>query len=342
MYFRLLFALALLGFIGVAQATIIRYTLDGVTFDDGGTITGFIDWDTSLPDLRDFKGSSQNYELTVSGGDTSFFPEYTYTHESEDIGTSGSIGTSDGPLRIIKFNASDTTPDRVLNLIPDANAATLGEDLTVPLFISPLNSFEMEFNVFNTRDVVSGQLLGEVTFLDTDGDGIADDQDPFPNAITSLSDDGVTVSIIPPDASSSCALVSVDGALAYPSQKPDYLQNDPGGAVQLLLENCPSSPQIDVSVDFGSTIPKGANVYQVTTDGWSELPEATISGSQISFKTADNGALDTDSTAGKTTVTVTHASPPIIPPQPVPTIAIHWLVLLAGFMLLLGTRSLRV
>ena len=181
--YKPLLCIILLSCLGNAQATIIRYTLDNVTFDDGGTVEGYIDWDTSLPDLRDFDGSSQNYKLTVSNGDTDKYPEYTYSYSaSGDIGTGGQIG----PRRIIKFESNNTTPSRTLNLIPNSDLATLGQSLDVPLFFSTGNSFEMELQNFGIRDVVTGTLKGKVIFLDSDEDGIADDQDPFPYAVPTL------------------------------------------------------------------------------------------------------------------------------------------------------------
>ena len=55
-----------------AQAATIRWHLEGFTFTDGGSVTGYFDWDTAT-------NFSTNYNVQVSGGNTALFPERTYT-----------------------------------------------------------------------------------------------------------------------------------------------------------------------------------------------------------------------------------------------------------------------
>lgn len=59
----------------VAQADVITWHLADFQFDDGGSASGFFDWDTDT-------GSAINWEIMVSGGNTTDFPEMTYTDES--------------------------------------------------------------------------------------------------------------------------------------------------------------------------------------------------------------------------------------------------------------------
>lgn len=335
---KLLCCILFLSGFGTAQATIIRYTLDNVTFDDGGTVEGYIDWDTSLPDLRDFNGNSQNYELTVSNGDTDKFPEYTYSFSAPaDIDTGGQTGA----LRIIRFNSNNTTPNRALFLIPNSNLATLGQSLDVPLFFSPGNSFEMEFQAFNTRDVITGTLKGEVIFLDSDNDGIADDQDPFPNAVTELNDDGVTVTTLLPESSSTCSLQSIQ-TLLYGAGKPDDFQDTLGFTAQTALEGCSASEEIDVMLTFEAAIPRRAKIYQVVMEEWSEVPDAEIAGNTVSVKLKDNDTLDTDSTIGAMALSLTYVIPPPLPPQPVPSLMSKWLLLLGSIVLFVGIHRLNL
>ena len=51
-----------------ASATLIEWTLNDFVFDDGGTATGLFEWNTSTDQIGAF-------EILVSGGDTSKFPE---------------------------------------------------------------------------------------------------------------------------------------------------------------------------------------------------------------------------------------------------------------------------
>jgi hypothetical protein len=54
-------ALALLPAGSSAQAAVITWTLQNVTFDDGGTASGFFDYDTT-------SGRAENFDITTTGG----------------------------------------------------------------------------------------------------------------------------------------------------------------------------------------------------------------------------------------------------------------------------------
>jgi len=54
-------ALALLGAASSAQAAVITWTLQDVIFDDGGTASGFFDYDTTL-------GTAENFHITTTDG----------------------------------------------------------------------------------------------------------------------------------------------------------------------------------------------------------------------------------------------------------------------------------
>ena len=75
---RLLVGIVAFCFAITANAKIIRYTLDNVTFEDGGTASGYFEWDTSLPNItNEYQGASVNYDVSVSGGGA-VFPTFNY------------------------------------------------------------------------------------------------------------------------------------------------------------------------------------------------------------------------------------------------------------------------
>ena len=150
--------LAIGGFSDAAQAATIRYQIDA-TFADGGTLSGFFDWDTDLPDLAPpHDGNSNNYEITSSGG---AFSDLTYTDEVDGpLGTVGAISGSP----IIQFgDAFSGVNPRRFSILIDTNTSLLGIDLNIPLAISPGNTSELDLSAgFNTRQMTSGQLTGTV------------------------------------------------------------------------------------------------------------------------------------------------------------------------------------
>ena len=75
------FAIALLG-VGVSLADPLTWTLHNVTFTDGGVATGSFVFDSSTNTLV-------SYSISVSGGDTTTFPAFTYQN-----GTAHNLGGS--------------------------------------------------------------------------------------------------------------------------------------------------------------------------------------------------------------------------------------------------------
>jgi hypothetical protein len=158
---KLLSAIVLLFIASAAQATVIRYTLENVVLDDGGTASGYFDWDTTLPDaVPEYQGSSVNYEISISGGDEVTFPPFVYSDEvAGEVSSGGSISGT----RILQFGEAGSPPNRLITLIPDATAGVIGQDLDIPLVISPDNSIEIvNVSTFEVREFSSGSLRGQV------------------------------------------------------------------------------------------------------------------------------------------------------------------------------------
>jgi hypothetical protein len=63
-----------------AQATVLTYNLQNVTFADGGTATGFIKIDNSVV-LPTFGNTTfvVDFNISVQGGNTGLFPSFNYT-----------------------------------------------------------------------------------------------------------------------------------------------------------------------------------------------------------------------------------------------------------------------
>ena len=112
------------------RADIIRWNLVDFKFLDGGTATGFFDWDTVA-------ATSPNYEISVSGGNTANFPAFTYTDETTKFATTQGaqnilffFDDSIVPLRVIRIGVpslSDlNTPVSVLDLAPYAPTGPAG------------------------------------------------------------------------------------------------------------------------------------------------------------------------------------------------------------------------
>ncbi len=58
-----------------ANAAVVRWELNEFFFNDGGTASGFFDWDSVA-------GEAINYDVLVQGGDASTFASFRYTDET--------------------------------------------------------------------------------------------------------------------------------------------------------------------------------------------------------------------------------------------------------------------
>jgi hypothetical protein len=143
-----------------ADAAVIRYTFVDTVFEDGGTVSGFFDWDTNLADITSvYDGGSVNFDVSVAGGNETDFPPFTYTDEVEGPMQDGGQFGAFKPVLVVGnvFGPSD----RELNFVPDGVVAVIGVDLNIPLssdtYTEATNVSGLEF-----RNVTGGSLVGTV------------------------------------------------------------------------------------------------------------------------------------------------------------------------------------
>jgi hypothetical protein len=110
---RLVFLLLL--FAGTSAANSIIWMVTG-TFDDGGQLTGWVEFETSAT-----TNVASDYSLIVSGGNTSVFPGFTFTPSNSASGGGFSLaellvnGLSDGRELLAFFSHDLTDPSGTPN-----------------------------------------------------------------------------------------------------------------------------------------------------------------------------------------------------------------------------------
>jgi hypothetical protein len=137
------FAIALLG-VGVSLADPLTWTLHNVTFTDGGVATGSFVFDSSTNTLV-------SYSISVSGGDTTTFPAFTYQN-----GTAHNLGghTLAGTINLTTDLAPSGFAPRELRL-PVLPLPSTGGVVNLNL----ANGFQGEcYNCVPSRTFASGQV----------------------------------------------------------------------------------------------------------------------------------------------------------------------------------------
>jgi hypothetical protein len=183
---------------------------------------------------------------------------------------------------------------------------------------------------------------------DTDGDGISDAEDAFPNAVTAASSNGISLVSTPTTASSGCTLQPELYVVSetFLSSVPADLIEVSGKSVGFVLTGCASGESIQVSIDFGQPLPTGSQAYKVSQSGWALISDAAVDAGTVSYAITDNGPLDSDPTPGtiKDPIAVAMSRTVTAQPEPnaipVPALS-REMVLLLGFLLIamLAIRS---
>lgn len=112
----------------------------------------------------------------------------------------------------------------------------------------------------------------------------------------------------------------------------------PLGVVRFTVSACANAAQIDVSFDYGETIPADATAWK--SDPWRALAGATISGGAINYSVVDGGPNDADGTVNGTIVDPVGAALSISSAAPVPTTPLWALSLMTGIVGLYATKKL--
>ena len=128
----------------VASAAIITWTLNGVTFDDGGTASGYFDYDTVT-------GQANTFDIQTTAGTTLVSFHYTTSNAFaySNLFPSNSLAwVTNGSTRYINLAfASSLSAPGVVNLRPGDLASNFG--LT--------GSWECD-NCSNIRDITGGSV----------------------------------------------------------------------------------------------------------------------------------------------------------------------------------------
>ncbi len=91
-----------------ALGAVTRWTLSGVTFSDGGTAEGYLDLDPGVG----ANGTVKNWQISVSGGNTTSFPDFIYSSANSNA---GSFNFGETAPRLI---ISDKASNREIRLQP--------------------------------------------------------------------------------------------------------------------------------------------------------------------------------------------------------------------------------
>lgn len=142
---------------------------------------------------------------------------------------------------------------------------------------------------------------------DSDGDGVEDGEDDYPNDHSKATPPSVRGSgKILVDACGNAgialaqcsALVQAEGISdMYPQfnrrGKP-FGFSFPDGLVQYTLTNVNPGGTVTVSVTLPSGVPFGSKVFKVDANGFQEIPDAVVHGSTVTMTLTDGGAGDAD------------------------------------------------
>ena len=187
----------------------------------------------------------------------------------------------------------------------------------------------------------SAQVSGGA-IADSDGDGINDNEDPFPLSDTEEATGGITLRTTPPTANSGCSIDSL-AVTDVAAESPRVAVNGIGKGIAFALSGCDTSnlETLTIRIDLGAAPTEGSAAMKIDSDGnWSQIEGATIEGSLVTYTITDNGPLDQDSDPGTMADPVTVAVPYSAPALPVPTLPALLMGLLSLLLGLFGYRRL--
>ena len=135
-----LLALVLVGWAGAAQAIPVTWNLQGVTFDDGASATGFFDFDADT-------NVYSNYQISVTAG--GIFPAFIYEDANSFLGTNNAV--------FVDFVRDDF--ESYITLAFDSALTNAGGfiDLTLRNFPAVRGSFECN-NCSVLREITAGAV----------------------------------------------------------------------------------------------------------------------------------------------------------------------------------------
>lgn len=140
---------------------------------------------------------------------------------------------------------------------------------------------------------------------DSDSDGLCDDEDPFPYAVTERSTDGLTLSITPSSTLSRCS-ISLLARQSVPKSSGAGISGS-GHSAYFALSDCGSDSPLPVTLNMGSYHAGNAAFAVMADTNWLRVPGARKSGSVVSFDLVDNGPIDRDNSSGYLKSSITTA-----------------------------------
>jgi len=268
----------------------------------------------------------------VSDGDTSSDATLSLTFTASEATTNFAVGDIAVTNGSISNFASTSSTVYTATFTPTAAGATT-IDVATGAFTDAAGNNNTAATQFNWTYAA-----------DSDGDGVPDAGDPFPNAVTEKTANGVTLQTTPPSSNSSCSVATLS-TQGVPTSYLSVATDGSGVGVNFSLSGCSttSAETLTVSVDLGTAPPAGSVAYKIGADGaWEAIPGATIVGSVVTYSITDNdGVLDQDDDLGDIEDPMTVAiALSTAAPTPVPTLTGLLLGLLTLMMSGLGWRRL--
>lgn len=133
-----------------ARAGLITYNLTGGTFSDGGTFSGTFVLDVTT---NSFGGTITDYSISVVGGDTGLYPEFTYTPTNSTFSNAGRVTGID----LYQFKRDGVNIFLTLGFTPNPTDA----GGTYDVFVSPGSTGELSLvGGFGFRGATGGQISG--------------------------------------------------------------------------------------------------------------------------------------------------------------------------------------
>jgi len=138
----------------------VTWNLDDIVFDDGGRASGYFIFDTEYPIGSEL--AITDWEITVSGGDETLFPEFTYD-PSNSVSGYGQWGSDDVVYYMLQFAKTDDPSiynDRLLSLRP--SEVLISTNGTIPLNLDDGYIWNYEcYNCNPYRLITSGSIVAQ-------------------------------------------------------------------------------------------------------------------------------------------------------------------------------------
>ncbi|MEQ9464066.1 MAG: choice-of-anchor U domain-containing protein [Haliea sp.] len=234
-------------------------------------------------------------------------------------------------------SVGDTGAERQIKHVADGQAAT--DLLTVGQVndLSTLADKQAELDALRSQLAALTAVMESLEQADQDGDGVANIDDPFPNARESLPADGIVIGIVPDTAASSCTLATGSAVAAASLPAPPEGVLAYATAASFSLSGCDIGETVTVTIDLGEAPPRNAVAYKIG-ESWVPLTGATITGSILSYRLQDGGPFDADGVADG------NISDPVgiaFPPPGIPTMSSLALACLTLLMSLIAFAKVR-